>query len=281
LLVSEALLESQPDVIAQLAQQFGFQCIDCPLEDPVTIAITDDVCVCLIDSDLLLCDSHALKDYVKSLTRIVFKWSTVWLILQHTRHSARNNTRNTDYCVAMCTDLLVDLYAATSRFPCAFVIREADTLAAVTSLIYSAVKSAITPPEAADRTIRGVLNKKHAVDREQFPRLIVCLENEMFRAQCDFLQLFPCINYYQACILLSGTTLSRLPLIEFTRNNLSLYSTTYDRTASISTQAFGAELANTSIKGSKATTDLEESRENYKLKLAALLSVHVGLVFQS
>ena len=82
-LVSEELMENCSWLAAELHQSHGIVCLDAPLEEPVSMIIDTSTCVCILTIPTVL-ERPALKQFVKQLTSLCWKFSTIWLVITAT-----------------------------------------------------------------------------------------------------------------------------------------------------------------------------------------------------
>lgn len=210
LLVSDGLLDSWPELVTELSQQNGIRCVDCVLEAPVSIALSKEACVCLFDLSSLLDDPTSVKQFVKFLTGLVHKWNQIWIIV----HSADESAQPAHTSLSA----LIDLCAAVRAFPNLIILRESNSILSLAHIVFKALEQSLTT------SISSYVDMTDDVPMDDTMKCVTeWLGNGIFVAQCEFLQLFPSINYRQAAEILTTSSLGHLSIRD-TKNDESLKS---------------------------------------------------------
>lgn len=244
-LVADSMLGgSMVALLSDLSRAHGVASIDCAVEPPVSVVIDASTCVCIVTSRTLL-HMPALKAFVKALTNIAFKYKRIWIVIHHdalgagagySKSSVSGTNQSKTLVVdadAVCGDkkleMMLVLYKALLYFPVTTIVREAFTDNCLKNLIFTAVKDSMqrhidfsnshfnTRNSASSDDGGGVgtmicpLDKKSCIAERGFLDLL--LSNHKFKQQAEFLQMFPTINIYVACLLLSSCQLKELAVM--------------------------------------------------------------------
>lgn len=216
ILISETFMENAESslTISTLAERYGILCLDTLLEDPVTFIIDSATAICVVGANLIG-HRHTLKEFVKQLTLLVYKFTCIWIIVNYHYHdsdSAKESREGgfRDEGVAM-----MQLYAAISRFPVDVIVRS--------------IASSDEPPSRSSRDTKmgellaklvyhicndtaNVVCVRENILRETFVSRnfltsLLSMNSFAFTEHCDFLQQFPSLNFYSAAQILTVTTL--------------------------------------------------------------------------
>lgn len=198
ILVSEKLMEGAAWLVMELNSRYSISCIDVPLQAPISIIVDNSTCVCLLMITTLL-DRMALKEFVRALTDLACKFKVIWVVVVTTINDPTMVDQGSAYYEAT-----ISLYQALSRFPTKVLSRETSS-ATLSSMIHAIATAAAKEAFASN----------DYADKSYFRRSYLSLLNSTsFISHCDFLQLFPTVNFMSAVQLLSVFHLSDLVLIK-------------------------------------------------------------------
>ena len=228
-MVSEGLMEASSWLVTTLATSHGVICRDVPLEDPLALIIDGHTGVVLL-APSMASSRDALKKVVKAMTKLAFKFRTIWVLNLQETGQGQGQGQGGD------TGFVQGLYQSLSQFPCRVTHRHCtnENLAAqIAAVCYDAAMEAtlhsvdtaayVSRPvfEALDRgaalnsNVYGGGNDSEpsgavtsgaatSVAGPQKQTLPVLYQH------CQFLQLLPTINFYVAAELLLRWTLPEL-----------------------------------------------------------------------
>ena len=210
-LVSESFMELPEGSVAinVLADIYGISCIDVPVEPPVTVIVDSCTGVCVVDEDVL-CNREELKVFVKMLTRLVYKFTCIWIIIV-SRYNEKGVWTGTG-------EGMTNLYTAISRFPIDIIVRGVagprsnDLIGTVDLSIGERLASMIhiiCNDTANAVCLSRDLLREHFVSREFLISLLTG-DSRIFTGHCQFLETFPSINFYSAAQILSSMTLQQI-----------------------------------------------------------------------
>ena len=214
ILISETFMESAESslTISTLAERYGILCVDTLLEDPITFIIDSATAICVVKADLIG-HRQTLKEFVKQLTLLVYKFTCIWIIVNSHYHDTTEECREGafgDEGVAM-----MQLYAAISRFPVDVIVRSIassdeplsqssrDTKMGklLAKLVYHICNDTANVVCLHQNIIRETFVSRN------FLTSLLCMNSFAFTEHCDFLQQFPSLNFYSAAQILTVTTL--------------------------------------------------------------------------
>lgn len=209
MLVSEDILETHQSLIASLSSSYSVECMDCPLNYPETIIIGLTNCISIVKWEHLQEDELAIKDFMKKLTSIAFKYSNITILLLIESIEDEIDQR-----------MLLGILQYLAKFPMTVSVRywceNSDTLSNTVALL---IKETVTLMKIGGRDSKDCSNTISSVKTQPYLHL---LSDKVFSAHTEFLQLFPTINFSSAAMLLSQYTLHDLVeivLVHFTENN--------------------------------------------------------------
>lgn len=131
ILISEDLLVSNPFYATLLLQKYKIRCIDAPLEYPISFIIDEVTGICILSSTILQLQSKDyLKQYIKKLTSLVFKFNILWLLIIH-----ENDNQNHHNFIQTSNEIYGMLYQSLTQFPCLIEVRFTSNLT-LPSIIY-------------------------------------------------------------------------------------------------------------------------------------------------
>jgi hypothetical protein len=219
LLVSEVFLETFPGTIGTLTAKYGIEMVDCPLESPLSAIIDADTAVCMATPEQLS-DKNSLRTLVQQISQVSFKFSKIYLLAL-----TLNNKRTESIAL---NDAMLSIYQAVSRFPSAVVVRQCPTTLnlsddnetlgnLISQICGQSLRSTMKTHESQSQTNQsndngGGLCYRFPSDR-YFQRPFIhsgISSNAVLMAHCEFLQLFPTINFYVGALLLHHFTLQTL-----------------------------------------------------------------------
>jgi hypothetical protein len=214
ILISETFMESAESslTISTLAERYGILCLDTLLEDPITFIIDSATAICVVEADLIG-NRRTLKEFVKQLTLLVYKFTCIWIIVNSHYHDSTEKSREGgfgDEGVAM-----MQLYAAISRFPVDVIVRSIassdeplsqssrDTKMGnlLAQLVYHICNDTANVVCLHQNILRETFVSRN------FLTSLLCMNSFAFTEHCDFLQQFPSLNFYSAAQILTVTTL--------------------------------------------------------------------------
>lgn len=214
ILISENFMESAETslTISTLAERYGVLCLDTLLEDPITFIIDSATAICVVEADLIG-HRQTLKEFVKQLTLLVYKFTCIWIIVNSHYHDSTDDCREggfVDEGVAM-----MQLYAAISRFPVDVIVRSIassdeplsqnsrDTKMGklLAKLVYHICNDTANVVCLHQNILRETFVSRN------FLTSLLCMNSFAFTEHCDFLQQFPSLNFYSAAQILTVTTL--------------------------------------------------------------------------
>jgi hypothetical protein len=198
--VSEQVLEGSPWIVAELAAKHSIVSIDAPLEVPLSLIVDGSTGCCLLPSGALLNQTH-LKEFVRGLVKVCWKFETLWVVVCMTAEEEQfGNDGGAAYFIAM-----AGLFQSLSCFPRRVHVRECIT-AHLSSVLFSVCSAATHDATTTnDGCLLSAYLERAYLDRLQEPR-----GGQQFLAHCDFLQLFPTINFFTAAQILSVVSLQEL-----------------------------------------------------------------------
>lgn len=206
-LVSEGFLEQQCATLGELERRHGVRCIDCALEQPVSMIVDACTAICLVPSGTVL-EKAQLKQFVKQLTRITFKYSCIYIVVVLDDQLGGNNATggallNASWSLRLSRAMLT-LKQALVRFPAqAFLCECCSTTSSVTTMLARICQQcAAVAVQGGDTTSRAYRSRPY----------LQCLNDAdaQHMAHCEFLQRYPTVNYYLAAWMLHVVPLQQL-----------------------------------------------------------------------
>ena len=195
LLVSERVAEELPTLLAALQDQYGVRCFDCPLASPIDVVVDRHTAVALLPAEGYL-DRSAMTDFIKLLSIQAFKYTTVWILLLddvEEPSSAEAEAR-------------IKFMHSLSNFPARVVVR---------SIFSDGRRGGL---RSADREVAAHVQRARGA-RAEWPADAAHMSSVMadawdinttFRSKCEYLQLFPTMNFFLAVELLCRHSLRQL-----------------------------------------------------------------------
>ena len=184
ILITENLFEDG-SIITQLALE-GIQCVDCALQPPIHFII-DILTGLSILFETQLHDSQFLRKYILQLTTNAFKFRRIWIIILG-NYSSSNSSAYFQFILCL------------SSFPCEVVVRWGQTRR-FAALMASVIDMAVQCVAVEEGRLKGEFFNREFLNNVNTP---------LFAARCEFLQLFPSINFFAAAYLLSKWDISCL-----------------------------------------------------------------------
>jgi len=198
-LISESFLTKHFPGVASTVSAMGVVMIDCPLQEPVSIVLDHLTAVCVV-SAVAMENKTEVRGLVKKLSEITFKFSKIAVLVVLDFDPSEELKAHTGLNQALLT-----LTQAVSRFPAAVTVRQCsssptDLAALLGQLCTQSLREAVTvlPVGASARHFH----------RPFLDRLQQC--DAKYLAHCEFLQLFPTLNFYTAAALLHHHPLREL-----------------------------------------------------------------------
>ena len=184
ILITENLFEDG-SIITQLALE-GIRCVDCALQPPIHFMI-DILTGLSILFETQLHDSQFLRKYILQLTTNAFKFRRIWIIILG-NNSSSNSSAYFQFILCL------------SSFPCEVVVRWGQTRR-FAALMVSVIDMAVQCVAVEEGRLKGEFFNREFLNNVNTP---------LFAARCEFLQLFPSINFFAAAHLLSKWDISSL-----------------------------------------------------------------------
>lgn len=216
-MVSEAQLEASPWLVTELARSHRIHCVDVALEEPLALVVDGNTGCCMLSHEMGA-DRAALKQTVKALTKVAFKFRVIWLlVVQVNGHEQQRALSSANgYYKGLCQSL--------SQFPCRVVLRHcsAKMLAAqVAEVCADAQEEAqicfnTSSSAYFHRPLFAALEKGEAVvsgidySSPAHAHAHAHATATVLPQHCQFLQLMPTINFYVAAELLTCWPLHEL-----------------------------------------------------------------------
>jgi hypothetical protein len=207
-LVSESFLDEHGAVVGDLERSHHIRCVDCALESPVNVIVDATTAVCIVHSDAVK-DKAQLKALVKQLTNVTFKFSRILIVvtLEAGALGSAGTTASREYQHS-CG--LLTLTQALGRFPAQPSLWQCTNTPGVVANVLAQVCQQCT---ARAIQIDGATGRgyrcRHFLDN-------LCCAEARHTAHCEFLQMFPTVNYYVAALLLHCLPLRSLVACEYT-----------------------------------------------------------------
>ena len=234
-MVSEGLMEASTWLVTALAQKHDIICRDFPLEDPIAIIIDTHTALMLLTEDIVS-SKEVLKAVVKQMTKIAFKFRVLWILNIEPEVVPEPVQIQTGYASSSSSSsstngpqgLILGLIQSLSQFPCRTILRHCSSEGLV-DLIATACHDAaeeawlngVSLQNYTDRPIFNALergrefslntnmntnmNMNMNLDRFHLTRPLPVLPQH-----CQYLQLYPTVNYYLAAELLINWPLHTL-----------------------------------------------------------------------
>jgi len=225
-LVSEAQFEASPWLVTELARSHGIRCVDVQLEEPLALVVDGHTGVALLSHDMGA-DRAALKQIVKALTKVAFKFRVIWLLVVQVNGNEPGSPasyQDQQKRLAYASGYYTGLCQSLSQFPCRVVLRHcsSDTLAEqVAAVCADAQEEAqigfnISSTAYFHRPLFAALERGEAIVSG-----IDCISScpssaskhstaTVLPQHCQFLQLLPTMNFYSAAELLACWPLHEL-----------------------------------------------------------------------
>ena len=194
ILVSEILCESSSEYVAQLSP-LTIQCLDCPLQKPLSFIIDVGTAICLLTEEELT-NTAALQTFIYNLTTVAFKFTKLWVVILH------------DTAITS-TSAYLNLLQCLASFPLSLIVRTSSRKR-IGKLIFKIQEDALRSAALHD----GVL-VDNFYKRDFLSNLIV----PHHAAQSEFLQLFSSFNFY-----LASSVLSKMSLVDLVKSTPSKVS---------------------------------------------------------
>jgi hypothetical protein len=207
-LVSESFFEEHGAVIGELERSHHMRCVDCALESPVNLIVDATTAVCIVHSDAVK-DKAQLKALVKQLTHVTFKFSRIHIVvtLEAGAPGSAGTTASREHQHS-CG--LLTLTQALVRFPAQTSLWQCTNTPGVVANVLAQVCQQCT---ARAMQIDGATGRGYSC-RPFLDSL--CCADARHTAHCEFLQMFPTVNYYVAALLLHCLPLRCLVAYEYT-----------------------------------------------------------------
>lgn len=217
ILISEFLIESFPLILTNLTELYRINVIDCSLPYPISAIIDLNTGISIISSDAMFDLSHSneLKEFVRSLVLISFKFSTIWIVISQSNNSSHNSYQLQQF---------MKFFQSLSKFPDKIICRiyyDKDDSSDKVKKDEALLKYQLLC-EFYARSIYDIIlistkfslktcalsEMKNYKTQDAFLQSL--LTNNHFTSNCEFLQLFPSFNLYPSAFLLSILTLKQL-----------------------------------------------------------------------
>ena len=193
-LVSEKIFESMPRLIGELKSSFAISCVDCKLQAPISMIIDCSTAICFTMEDEIVKREFA-KQLLKQLTEVAFKFQTIWLIV------IPSSTTISDGDAF--TQISLGYFQQLSRFPCNIILRQASKDCALFAQLLAHI--------CEESYFKVTKTTKCSIEKYTSRQFLDLVQQHIaFSAHCEFLQLFPTINYFLGALLLSRWTLRQL-----------------------------------------------------------------------
>lgn len=185
ILISECILELYPDVIVDLNVNHNITCVDVSLEAPVSFLLDSYYSICLMDNTTFL-NSSSLKQYVHQMTKLVWKYEMMCLIIL-CDDNQQNNYESVGGDTAMENPIasrLCCLLQSLSQFPCIVSVRLvskkalANQIAAICLQSYDSIAKRM---ETSNDNI--IFSFREYATR---PNIAIIKSNNLLCAQCKF-----------------------------------------------------------------------------------------------
>jgi hypothetical protein len=207
-LVSESFFDEHGAVVGDLERSHHIRCVDCALESPVNAIVDATTAVCIVHSDAVK-DKAQLKALVKQLTHVTFKFSRIHIvvILEAGALGSAGTTASREYqhsCgLLTLTQALVRFPAQTSLWQCT------NTPGVVANVLAQICQQSTAHSMQTDGATGRGYRCRPFLDN-------LSSADARHTAHCEFLQLFPTVNYYVAALLLHCLPLRSLVACEYT-----------------------------------------------------------------
>ena len=202
LLVSEAVLERYPAIVADLSERYGIACVDCPLEAPVSIAVDGNTCLCLLSATSLRSDDEAVAAFLASLQAQVEKWENIYIIVDSLPSTFGQRGLSSTAGDAVCEERLARLRGVAAQLAIPVQVREIRSPQALADLIYHLCLYNYR------RFCTQHSNIAHQVYTDR--PYLSSLTDIRFARECLFLQQLPSLNLFNCALLLSQFSLPSL-----------------------------------------------------------------------
>ena len=202
LLVSEAVLERYPAIVADLSERHGIACVDCPLEAPVSIAVDGDTCLCLLSAISLRSDDEAVAAFLASLQGQVEKWENIYIIVDSLPSTSGQRGLSTATGDVVYQERLARLREVAAQLAIPVQVREIRSPQALADLIYHLCLYNYR------RFCTQHSNVAHHVYTDR--PYLSSLTDIRFVRECLFLQQLPSLNLFNCALLLSQFSLPSL-----------------------------------------------------------------------
>ncbi len=195
-LISESFLEQYFTQVAEGLGAMGVVMLDCSLQEPGSLILDAFTAVCVVTAERLQ-NTTELKLLVKQLSEITFKFTKIHVIVVLAAAAEQGRQLN---------KTMLTLTQAVSRFPAAVCVRQcaaspAALVAVLAQLCSQSLRDAVTHQSTSTGTARHF-------HRPFLDHLQHCDAKHL--AHCEYLQMFPTINFHTAAALLYHHPLKEL-----------------------------------------------------------------------
>jgi hypothetical protein len=80
ILISPDMLDSSPETVGRLHAVHGIECIDCAIQEPISVIVDAITAVAVVDGPSLS-DGGMYRSFLHSLTKQVFRYASLWVIV--------------------------------------------------------------------------------------------------------------------------------------------------------------------------------------------------------
>eukprot|EP01032_Pedospumella_encystans_P013025 gene13025-15023_t len=187
-LISESFLEQYFTQVAEELGALGVVMLDCPLQEPVSLILDAFTAVCVVTAESLQ-NTTELKMLVKKLSEITFKFTKIHVVVVLTPAEQGRQLNKA----------LLTLTQAVSRFPAAVCLRQcAASPAALVAVLEQLCSQSLRDSTMHQAHTTGT-SARH-FHRPYLDHLQHCDAKHL--AHCEYLQLFPTLNFHTAAALL-------------------------------------------------------------------------------
>ena len=187
-LISESFLELYFTQVAEGLGALGVVMLDCPLQEPVSLILDAFTAVCVVTAESLQ-NTSELKTLVKKLSEITFKFTKIHVAVVLTSEEQGRQLNKA----------LLTLTQAMSRFPAVVCLRQCSASPAALVAVLEQLCSQSLRDSMMHQAHSTGISARH-FHRPFLDHLQHCDAKHL--AHCEYLQLFPTINFHTGAALL-------------------------------------------------------------------------------
>ena len=187
-LISEEFLEAKQQLLLNLQNMYGLECIDCPLEGPISIVVDVSTGICVVSAEMFD-DKDVVRGWMLLLTKIVFKYDCICVLI----------VDDCEFCSRL--EAFSTLRQSLLEFPCALCLRFYSEENLACNIFSICIECALSATMKDDMLISEYVKNS---------KILNLVTDRLVSCRSEFLQLMPTINLNLAVLMLSRWPLRKL-----------------------------------------------------------------------